>query len=154
MAIQNLPSVQSVGGGDSLAIFSAQLGSDARAALSVIEAYLQTLLLTPGAYVTQYAAPNATGFSVTILAAGDGLGQSVWLLLTPTGAFASGTIVLPDSNILRDGQELLLNSTQAVTALTINGNGAAVNGAPASLVANGFFRLRYDKVTNGWYRVN
>lgn len=154
MAIQNLAAVDKLSNGDSVAVFSARFGRDARASLSVLAAYLQSLVTSPTAYVTQYAAPNATGFSVTILAAGDGLGQNVWLLLTPTAGFAAGTIVLPDSTLLSDGQELLLNTTQAVTALTITGSGATVNGAPTTLAANAFFRLRYDKVTNGWYRVN
>jgi hypothetical protein len=153
MAIQNLPAVDKVSASDSLAIFSAALGADARAALSVVSSYLTTLLTVPGAYVTQYASPNATGFNVNILAAGSGLGQNVFLLLTPTAAFAAGTITLPLSTILSDGQELMVTCTQAVTALTVAGNGAVVNGAPTSLAANGFFRLRYDRVNNSWYRV-
>lgn len=153
MAIQNLPAVDKVAASDYLAIFSAALGSDARAALSVVAQYLSTLQAAPGAYVTQYSSPNATGFTVNILAAGNGLGQNVFLLLTPTAAFAAGTINLPASTILSDGQDLLVTCTQAVNALTVGGNGATVNGAPASLAANGFFRLRYDKVNNSWYRI-
>lgn len=153
MAIQNLPAVSTVTSADSLAIFSAALGVDARAALAVIAQYLAAQQAVPGAYVTQYASPNATGFVVNITAAGNGLGQNVFLLLTPTAAFAAGTINLPASTILSDGQDLLVTCTQAVNALTVGGNGATVNGAPASLAANGFFRLRYDKVNNSWYRI-
>ena len=32
-------------------------------------------------------------------------------------------------------------------------NGATVTGAPTSLSANGFFRLRFDAVASVWYRV-
>ena len=45
------------------------------------------------------------------------------------------------------------DGTQAVTTLTVSGNGATVNGAPAALTANGFFRLRFDGVLGGWYRL-
>jgi hypothetical protein len=46
-----------------------------------------------------------------------------------------------------------VNTTQAVTALTVAGNGATVNGAPTTLAANGFFRIRFDAVLDVWYRV-
>lgn len=154
MPIRKLSNLPSVSGSDSLAVFSNEFGCGARVSVAVLAQYIADMVATPVGYVTQYAAPNETGFSVSISAAGDGLGQSVWLLLTPTGAFAAGTIVLPSASILEDGQELLVNTTQAVTALTVSGNGATVNGAPPTLAANAFFRLRYDKVTNGWYRVN
>jgi hypothetical protein len=52
-----------------------------------------------------------------------------------------------------DGQQLLVSCTQAVTTLTVAGNGSTVNGAPATLAANAFFRLRFDGVFKAWYRV-
>jgi hypothetical protein len=52
-----------------------------------------------------------------------------------------------------DGQELLVNSTQAVTTLTVAGNGATVAGAPTTLAANGFFRLKFEALVSTWYRV-
>jgi len=48
---------------------------------------------------------------------------------------------------------VLVNCTQAVTTLTINGNGATVTGAPTTLAANAFFRLRFEAVAGVWYRV-
>jgi hypothetical protein len=101
--------------------------------------------------ITQYAAPAATGFSVAINPPVDG--GSVYLLLTPVAGYAAGSIVLPTKAAARDGQELLVSSTQAVTTLTVNGNGATVNGAPSTLAANGFFRLRFDAILASWYRV-
>lgn len=99
--------------------------------------------------ITQYAAPSATGFSVSVLNGPD----SIWLILAPTGAFAAGTLVLPAVANCVDKQELLVNCTQAVTTLTVNGNGATVTGAPTTLAANGFFRLRFDALADVWYRV-
>lgn len=102
-------------------------------------------------FVTQYASPSSTGFNIAINALA---GQSVHLILTPTTGFAAGAITLPISSSLVDKQEVLLNCTQQVTALTINGNGAgAVTGEPSSLGADDFFRLKYDLLTNTWYRV-
>ena len=47
-----------------------------------------------------------------------------------------------------------MSCTQAVTTLTVSANGAtAVNGAPAALTANGFFRLRFDGIFQSWYRI-
>lgn len=126
-------------------------GADRRGSISQLAALLQDLLTPCVGLITQYSAPTATGFSVLINPAVDG--GSVFLLLTPTGAFAAGTITLPAQAECIDGQELLVSCTQVVTALTVAGNGSTVNGAPASLAANGFFRLRFDGVFKAWHRV-
>lgn len=126
-------------------------GRDAKASLADIAAVLQELLTPMGTLITQYAAPNATGFNVQIAPPVDGAGM--FLLLTPLAGYAAGTITLPAKALCVDGQELLVSCTQSVAALTVAGNGATVNGAPAALTANGFFRLRYDGVNGSWYRV-
>jgi len=55
---------------------------------------------------------------------------------------------------LRDKQLFICNCTQAVAGLTINGNGATVGtGAPAALLADEFFTLKYDATLNIWYRI-
>ena len=113
-------------------------------------AYIQANLTFPGNYTTQYAAPAATGFSVTI----PDVGYDVHLILTPLAGYAAGTLVLPSKLTLKDGQRLLVNCTQAVTTLTISLNGAsAAVGAPTTLAANAFFTLKYDAASNNWYRV-
>lgn len=125
-------------------------GVDRRMSVSDLATLIQSLLTSGGGMVTQYAAPNATGFSVTVSPPTDG--AAVWLLMTPAAGYAAGTVVLPASAV--DGQEVLVSCTQAVTALTVNGNGAAaVYGAPAALAANDFFRLRYDGVLTSWFRI-
>lgn len=126
-------------------------GRDCKAALSEIATVLQELLTPMGTLVTQYASPNATGFNVQIAPPVDGAGM--FLLLTPLAGYAAGTITLPAKALCVDGQELLVTCTQAVTALTVAGNGATVNGAPTALTANAFFRLRYDGVNGAWYRI-
>ena len=116
-----------------------------KATLQALLTLLQANLSVPGTLTTQYAAPSATGFSVTLARA------DTWLVLTPAAGYAAGTIVLP--SVRTAGQRVQVNCTQAVTTLTINGNGTTVTGAPTTLAANGFFTLQYDQTLNAWYRV-
>jgi len=121
----------------------------------VLQAYLQANLdfSNNGDYATQYSAPSATGFNVQVT---DGVDNNtnVHLILSPLAGYAAGTITLQAKADLVDKQELLVNCTQAVTTLTINLNGATgAIGAPTTLAANAFFRLKYDAVTSNWYRV-
>lgn len=115
----------------------------------VLEFMQDNISVAPDDKITQYSAPSSNGFSVQINDDSD----SVWLILTPTAGFAAGTIVLPAVANAEDKQEILVNCTQSVTTLTITGNGATVTGAPTTLAANAFFRLRFDAVADVWYRV-
>lgn len=128
-------------------------GVDRRASVADLAAVLSPLLAAIGAaYIpAQYSAPAATGFNVQIAPPTDG--ASVYLLLTPVAAYAAGTITLPAQALCQDGQLLQVSTTQAVTTLTVAGNGSTVNGAPATLAANGFFTLRFDGVFKAWYRI-
>lgn len=149
MAIQNLSSVTDLSSADQVPLFSAAVGNDVRATLATLTTWLQDQLTSAGAPGPQYSAPSATGFSITVTPATTG--ASVWLLLTPTSGFAAGTITLPASPV--DGQEVQVSCTQAVTTLTVSGNGYTTNGAPATLAANGFFQMRFNGVFSAWYRV-
>lgn len=127
-------------------------GCDRRGSVGDLAAVVAPLL--PGAgggLITQYFAPNATGWATLVAPPEDG--ESVFLLITPVAGYAAGTITLPPVATCQDGQEALVSCTQAVTALTLAGNGATVNGAPTTLAANAFFRLRFDGVFKAWYRV-
>lgn len=145
-----LTRTDTVSAGDIAAIFVQNDGDPRGAAMSVLQAFMQeNLNFQTEEFTTQYASPSSTGFSIQILDDDE----NVHLILTPTGAFAAGTIVLPAMANLIDKQEILVNCTQAVTTLTITGNGATVTGAPTTLAANAFFRLKYDLISNVWYRV-
>ena len=151
-SIDKLNRVSTLTTADLIALFSNALGNDAAATLGTLLTFLQSQLTVAGVLVTQYSSPNATGF--TVLIAPPVAGQSVFLLLTPLAGYAAGTITLPAQATCLDGQEVLLTTTQPVTALTVGGNGAtAVNGAPTTLAANAFFRMRYDAIAKSWYRV-
>jgi hypothetical protein len=139
--------------GSSVPFFDVANGADRRVSLNGLAAAIDPLL-TASQVMTQYAAPAATGFSVTVAPAVAG--QSVFLLLTPVAGYAAGTIVLPAVATCVDKQEVTITSTQNVNALTVSGNGAPVNGAPTVLGTSGapvFARLRFDAVLSSWYRV-
>jgi hypothetical protein len=149
--INQLTAQDTLSAGDQIPIYSNGNGDTRRVSASALAAFMQSQLDTNGSFATQYAAPNATAFNVQV--APPVAGSPVFLLLTPTGAFAAGTITLPAQANMQDGQEVLVSCTQAVTALTVAGNGSTVNGAPTTLAANSFFRLRYDGVFKAFYRV-
>lgn len=149
MDINQLTALDTLEAGDLIPVWSTKNGDTRRISPAVLAALLDTLLAVSDDKVTQYAAPALNGFTVNITDSDN----SVWLVLTPTGAFAAGTIKLPAVANAAEKQEVLVNCTQAVTALTIDGNGANVVGEPAALAANGFFRLRFEPVTDTWYCV-
>lgn len=147
--INQLNAIDQPNASDLIPVYSQQNGDSRKISFYNLAQWIASQSTAPGAMVTQYAAPSSSGFSVSI----TDNGGSIWLVLTPTAGFAAGTIVMPSKYNTVDGQELLVNCTQAVTTLTINGNNATVTGAPTTLAANGFFRLRYDAVLSTWYRI-
>jgi hypothetical protein len=147
--INQLAAADTVNDGDLVPIYSQDNG-DARAApMSVLLNYFQSLLTGTG-FISQYLAPSAS-FSIAV--APVGTGTNIHLVLTPTLPLAAGTITLPALADCVHGQEVIITSTEPVTALTVASSGATVNGAPATLTANGFCRLRFDAPTASWYRI-
>lgn len=134
---------------DLTALWSTANGDTAACSLTQLATLIASLITAADDKVTQYAAPSASGFTVTLTDDAD----SKWLILTPVAGYAAGTIKLPAVANAVDKQEVLVNCTQVVTALTVDGNGATVTGAPTTLAANAFFRLRFDAVVDVWYRV-
>jgi hypothetical protein len=147
MAIERLSIIDTITAATRLA--ASQDGLDQAITIASLTTYLNNAITSPDAKTTEYAAPSATGFTVTLTDSS----VNKWLVLTPAAGYATGTIVLPASTNAIDKQEILVNCTQAVTTLTVDGNGATVTGEPATLAANDFFLLRYEGVTNTWYRV-
>lgn len=149
-SITNYPSASALQGGTLFLVWDTSNSDTRKTSLTKLQAYMQSNLdFTSGALTAQYSAPAATGFSVQVTDSS----ANTWLILTPLAGYAAGTIVLPTSTNAVIGQEILVNCTQAVTTLTIDGNGATVVGAPTTLAANDYFRLKYESVLNTWYRV-
>jgi len=146
-SIQRLTILDSVTGSTQVPV---SLNSqDMRVAMTAILTYMQANLSFPAAKTAQYSAPSATGFSVQV----TNTSANTWLILTPAAGYAAGTIVMPASTAATHGQEVLINCTQNIAALTVDGNGATVTGEPAAITANDFFLLKFDSVTITWYRV-
>lgn len=150
-SIDKLSKVSTLSSSDLVALFCSALGNDAAVTLATVLAWLQAQITDAGDFVSQYAAPIAAG---NVLVAPPVTGNNVYVILTPAGTLATLTVTLPAKATCVDGQEVLVSCTQILTALTVAPNGAAAaNGAPTSLTANGFFRMRYDGVIGTWYRV-
>ena len=150
--INQLSTIDSLESGDKFVVWDNGNGDSRKVSLSTLLDYMQNGLTFPDAasFTTQRAAPSATGFTVAITDGSD----DIHLILTPVAGYATGTITLPAVANAVDKQEVLVNCTQAVTTLTVDGNGAtAVTGEPSTLAANDFFRLKYDAGTSTWYRV-
>jgi hypothetical protein len=147
--INQLTAVDQVVSSDQVPIYSSENGDARKASMATLLAFFSGQITANDDKITQYAAPSATAFNIQL----NNDVNSIWLVLTPTGTLAAGTLTLPAVANCVDRQEILVNSTQTVTALTIAGNGATVTGAPTTIAASGFFRLRFDDVTNTWYRV-
>lgn len=148
----SLSRVTSISTSDLFMIWSSSAQDYRLAPFDVVMTALANQIATDGEIETQYSAPSATGFSVTIAPSVDG--NNVWLLLTPVAGYAAGTVVLPALATLADGQEVIVSTTQAITTLTVSLNGAtAANGAPTTMAANAYFRLKYDATLSSWYRI-
>jgi hypothetical protein len=79
----------------------------------------------------------------------------MWALLQPAGTLATGTVTLPLNSATPDGTEVLITTTQQITAFTLALNGAtAAYGDPATLAAEDNFRMRFYQPTNSWYRIS
>ncbi len=147
--INQLSQMSQVSGADLLAVYSSNNGDARKLSISALLNYFQQTFASPTMATSVYV--PTTGFSIAVPTP---VSQQQWMLLQPAGTLASGTITLPLNTATPDGTEVLITSTQIVTTLTISLNGAtAANGAPTTLAANGFARLRFVLSTNSWYRI-
>lgn len=149
--INQLSSTDTLTAGDLLPIWRANNSDTRKTSLTALQAYLQgALTFSAGQFVVQYAAPAATGFTTTLL----NNTNNQWLILTPLAAYAAGTITFPLMSSVTDNQEVLIVSTQAVTTLTLSGNGASIVGAPAGIVQNGAMRFKFNSLASTWYLID
>lgn len=131
-------------GADKLRLWAQKYGGDVPLSLSALSDWLSANIPVPSQLVEQYAAP-ATGATVAVSAV------NTWLILRPTATIATATITLPSG---ASKAEVLVTASNAVTALTVTpASGEAVQGAPTTLAAGGYFRLRFDGVYDTWCRV-
>jgi hypothetical protein len=118
--------------------------------MSALLGYFQQQFAAPTVAVNLYT--PSTGFNI---AAPTPVSEQQWILLQPAGTLASGTVTLPLNTSTPDGTEILVTTTQIITTFAVGLNGAtAAFGAPTTLAANAFFRLRFYQPTNSWYRIS
>lgn len=147
--IYQLPLVSNVSGGDQLAVYTPNNGDARRLPINALLTYFQQTFASPTMAVNLYV--PGTGFNITVPTP---VSEKQWMLLQPAGPLAAGTITLPLNTGVPDGTEVLVTTTQEITSFTLAGNGAAaVYGAPTTLLAEEFFRMRYVQSTNSWYRI-
>ena len=147
--INKLSAADSLETSDQVVVYDSSNGDARKASLSLLKSWMEENLAKVEVE-TQRSAPSATGFSVSVTDSD----ANTHLILTPLDNYAAGTIVLPSSINAVDKQEVLVTCTKAVTTLTVNANGASsIYGAPSSLSAHSFFKLKYDLGTQTWIRV-
>lgn len=142
--INQLSATDTLTGGDLFPVYKKNQGDARKCSITTLMDYVNANVTTV-TQNTQYAAPAATGFSVTVNTG------NVWLILTPVSTYAAGAIVLPTG--ASDKDTVTVNCTQIVTSLTVS-SGATVVGAPTTIAANGFFTMRFDAATSTWYRIS
>ena len=147
--INQLSGLSQISSGDLLPVYASNNGDARKMSIGQLLTFFQRQFASP-TLSTQFATPG-TGFN---LALQTPISEQQWLIIQPAGTLASGTVTLPLNTQTPDGTEILITTTQQITAFTLGLNGAsAAYGDPSTLAAEDCFRLRYYMATNSWYRI-
>lgn len=147
--INQLPLLAQVSPGDQVPVYSPNNGDARRLPVSSLLQYFQQTFASPTLATNVYT--PGTGFNVAVPTT---VAAQQWMLIQPAGTLALGTITLPLNTQTPDGTEVLVTTTQQITGFTLALNGAtAAYGAPSTLAAEDFFRMRFVQATNSWYRI-
>ena len=147
--INQLAGLSQVSGGDQLPIYVPNNGDARKVSVSQLLQYFQQTFAAPTVATNLYT--PGTGFNITVPTPTS---EQQWMVIQPAGTLATGTITLPLNTGTPDGTQVLVTTTQIITAFTLSLNGAAAAfGAPTTLAANAFFTMRFYQATNSWYRV-
>ena len=147
--INQLSSISQVSGANQIPVYDQNNGDARKISVSALLQYFQATFAAP-TVATNLFTPG-TGFNVAVPTP---VSEQQWMIIQPAGTLASGTITLPLNTATPDGTEVLVTTTQQITAFTLALNGAANGyGAPSTLAAQDFFRMRFYQATNSWYRI-
>lgn len=147
--INQLAGLSQISGGDQLPIYVPNNGDARKVSVTQLLQYFQQTFAAPTVATNLYT--PGTGFNVTVPTPTS---EQQWMVIQPAGTLAAGTITLPLNTGTPDGTQVLVTTTQEITAFTLALNGAAnAYGAPTTLAANAFFTMRFYQATNSWYRV-
>jgi hypothetical protein len=150
-SINQLPLLSPISSGDQLPVYSPNNGDARRTSIGSLLTFFQQSFASPTLAVNLYVPGN--GFNITVPTP---VSNDQWMLLQPAGTLATGTITLPLNTGVPDGTDVLITTTQEITALTI-----ALNGASAIFgeCHNPYRRrccsvYRFYQPTNSWYNIN
>lgn len=147
--INQLPLLTVASPGDQIPVYSPNNGDARRLPLNALLQFFQQNFASP-TLATNIFTPG-TGFNVAVPTP---VNAQQWILIQPAGTLAAGTVTLPLNTQTPDGTEVLITTTQQITAFTLALNGAAAAyGDPTTLAAEDFFRMRFVQSTNSWYRI-
>ena len=147
--INQLAGISQVSGGDQIPIYVPNNGDARKVSVTQLLTYFQTVFAAPTVATNLYT--PGPGFNVTVPTP---VSEQQWMIIQPAATLATGTITLPLNTGTPDGTQVLVTSTQIITAFTLALNGAAsAFGAPTTMAANAFFTMRFYQATNSWYRV-
>jgi hypothetical protein len=147
--INQLPLLAQVSPGDQFAVYTPNNGDARRLPVSSLLTFFQSNFASPTLAVNLYV--PGTGFNISVPTP---VAEQQWMLFQPAGTLATGTITLPLNTGVPDGTELLVTTTQTITALTIDPNGASnIFGNIVTLAAGGAVRFRFYQPTNSWYAI-
>ena len=142
--INQLSAADTISGGDLIAVYKQSQGDARKSSMTNLAAFVAAQSAGTSE-VTQYAVPTTTAFQVNVNQ------DDTWLLMKPTGTFATGTITLKPAPA--DKSEITITSIRAVGTLTITAASSTIVGSPNSIGINGFLKFKYDLGDNTWYRV-
>lgn len=147
--INQLPLLSQVSAGDQVPVYSPNNGDARRLPISQLLDYFQQTFASPTLATNIYT--PGTGFSIAVPTASS----QQWILIQPVSTLATGTVTLPLNTQTPDGTEVLVTTTQQITSFALGINGAtAIYGAPSTLSAEDFFRVRFVQATNSWYCIS
>jgi len=147
--INQLAGISQVSGGDQLPIYVPNNGDARKVSVNQLLQYFQTTFAAPTVATNLYT--PGTGFNITVPTP---VSEQQWMVIQPAGTLAAGTITLPLNTGTPDGTQVLITSTQTITAFTIDLNGAAaIFGNVTTLTAGAAVCYRFYQATNSWYNV-
>lgn len=148
--INQLSLLTNVSSGDQIPVYSPNNGDSRRISIGGLLEYFQQVFASPSVSTNIYT--PSTGFNIAVPTP---VSQQQWILLQPVATLATGTVTLPLNTSTPDGTEVLITSTQAITAFTLAANGAStIFGNPTTFAANNHQRFRFVVATNSWYRIS
>lgn len=148
--INQLSGISQVSGGDLLPVYVSNNGDARKVSITQLLNYFQTVFASPTVSTNLYT--PGTGFNITVPTP---VSEQQWMLIQPASALASGTVTLPLNTGVPDGTQVLITTTQEITAFTLALNGAAAGfGFPSSLYAGAGITVRFYQATNSWYNIS